>query len=86
MKYYVYILRCADNSLYCGVTQSLERRVQEHNSQPAKGAKYTRAKLPVTLIYSEVEKDLGAALKREAQIKKLTKTKKEQLVEAYIAK
>ncbi|MEN9327443.1 MAG: hypothetical protein RI947_251 [Candidatus Parcubacteria bacterium] len=78
--YYFYILRCVDGSLYCGITTNLERRIQEHNSATAKAAKYTRAKQPVTLVYSEQHPNLSFALKREAEVKRWTKTRKERLI------
>ncbi len=74
------MVRCADNSLYCGMTNNLEKRVKEHNSPGARGAKYTRAKQPVYLVYSEEYESVGEALKREAQVKKWQKDKKERLV------
>lgn len=78
--YYFYILRCVDRSLYCGITTDLERRVQEHNSATAKAAKYTRAKQPVILVYSEEYPSLSSALKREAEVKRWTKIRKERLI------
>jgi len=81
-QWYVYLLRCSDDSLYCGVTTDLDRRVNEHNTSP-KGAKYTRVRRPVVLAYSEMAHDRSAACKLEAQIKKLTKFKKESMVSCY---
>ena len=78
--YYLYILRCLDNSLYCGQTNNLERRVNEHNFDKQKSAKYLRGKTPVTLAYSETYKTLQEAMKREIQIKKWPKAKKEALI------
>ena len=78
--YYFYILRCSDNSLYCGQTNNLERRIYEHNFDKNKSAKYLRAKKPVKLIYSEEYLTLQEAMKREIQIKKWTKAKKEALI------
>jgi len=78
--YYFYILRCSDNSLYCGQTNDLGRRVNEHNFDKKKSAKYLRAKKPVTLVYSEEFKTLQEALKREWEVKKWTKKKKEELI------
>ncbi len=78
--FYFYILRCADNSLYCGMTTDLVRRLKEHNSTGAKGAKYTRAKKPVVLVHSEKFPDIKTALQRESEVKKWTKSRKEQLV------
>lgn len=78
--YYFYILRCSDNSLYCGQTTDLERRVVEHNSGSVKSAKYTRAHRPVALVYSEKFETKQQAMKREWEVKQWTKTKKEKLV------
>lgn len=80
MPYYFYILRCADNSLYCGITTNLEKRLQEHNLNNSKGAKYTRSKRPVKLAYSKKYRDINSALKRESEVKKWAKVKKEELV------
>ena len=77
MSWYVYMVRCRDNSLYTGSTNDLSRRIQVHNS--GKGAKYTKSRLPVTLVYQEECPDKSTALKRECEIKRLTKAKKEQL-------
>lgn len=67
--YFVYILKCADDTLYTGITTELERRIKEHNSSD-KGAKYTRMRRPVSLVYSEKYPDRSAASKREYEIKK----------------
>ncbi|DAB31005.1 MAG TPA: hypothetical protein CFH84_00940 [Sulfurimonas sp. UBA12504] len=77
--YFVYMLRCADTTLYTGVTKDLDRRVHEHNTS-LKGAKYTRARRPVTLVYSENCEDKSRALQREYQIKKLSRLQKEGLL------
>ncbi len=79
--YYFYILRCSDNSLYCGQTNNLQRRIREHNFNKTKSAKYLRAKKPVELVYSEKYSTLQEAMKREWQIKKWTKAKKEALIQ-----
>lgn len=71
---YVYILRCADGSLYTGWTNDLEKRVKTHNA--GKGAKYTKTRLPVELVYYEEYEEKGEALSREFSIKKLKKTLK----------
>lgn len=78
--YYFYILRCSDNSLYCGMTANLEKRLKEHNSNGARGAKYLRAKKPVVVVYTETFADIKTALQREIEIKKWTKAKKEELI------
>ncbi len=67
--YYVYIVECADKTLYTGIAIELERRVEEHNNSE-KGAKYTRVRRPVTLVYSEEYPDRSRASKREYEIKK----------------
>ena len=76
--YYFYLLRCSDNSLYAGICIDLEKRVEIH--QNGKGAKYTRSRLPVTLVYQEQHRSKGDALRREAEVKKWTKERKERLV------
>ena len=78
--FYFYIVRCSDNSLYCGQTNNLETRIKEHNSSQNRGAKYTKAHKPVKLVYFEKYPSLQLAMKREWQIKKWTKAKKEALV------
>jgi putative endonuclease len=78
--YYFYILRCSDNSLYCGQTNNLQRRINEHNFDKNKSSKYLRSKTPVKLVYSEEYPTLQLAMKREWQVKKWTKVKKEALV------
>jgi len=79
--YFVYLLRCKDNSLYCGQTNNLERRVKEHNASRTKGATYTKWRRPVTLVYFEKVKTISEALKRERKIKNLGKVKKELLIQ-----
>ena len=69
MIYYLYILQCSDNTLYTGITTDLDRRVEEHNNSE-KGAKYTRVRRPVSLVYSEEYVDRSSASKREYEIKK----------------
>ena len=73
--YYVYILECADTTLYTGITTDLERRLDEHNNS-TKGAKYTRARRPVKLVYSEELTNRSEASKREYYIKKLRRKDK----------
>ena len=80
--YYFYILRCADNSLYCGQTNNLERRLHEHNFDKKKSAKYLRGRTPASLVYSEKYSTLQEAMKREREVKKLSKAKKEILIKA----
>lgn len=78
--WFVYILRCADNSLYTGITTDTCRRVQEHNQCNRLGARYTRARRPVTLVWQEPHSSRSSALKREAALKKLSRPAKEQLL------
>lgn len=78
--YNFYILRCSDNSLYSGITTDLDKRLKEHNSVRGRGAKYTRAKRPVVLVYSEKMSSRSLALIREAEVKKWPKDKKEKLI------
>jgi len=74
----VYILRCSDNTLYTGITNNLENRLETHNEK--RGARYTRARLPVTLVYSEEALSRSLASRREIAIKKLTRSQKLQLI------
>ena len=76
--YFVYILKCSDNSLYTGITNNLENRMEVHRS--GKGSKYVRAHLPFELIYTEEFETKSEALKREIKIKSLTKIEKLALV------
>ena len=80
MAWYVYMLRCGDGSLYTGCTDNVERRLAAHRS--GKGAKYTRSRLPLELVYQEAVEDRSAALRREAAIKALPRAKKLALLEA----
>ena len=75
---YVYLLRCADGTLYCGWTTDPEARLAAHNS--GRGAKYTRSRLPVTLVYTESFEDRRDALRREWQIKRMTRGQKLALI------
>ena len=74
----VYILRCKDDTLYTGITDDLARRMAAHNS--GKGAKYTRGRGPVEVVYTEVMESYSAALKREAAIKRLKRPEKMALL------
>ena len=78
-NWFVYMLRCADYSLYTGITTDLERRLKEHNAVKSV-TRYTRARQPVSLVYHEVVSSRTLACKREAQIKKLTRAQKEILI------
>ena len=77
--WYVYMLRCADDSLYTGVAADVEKRFAAHKS--GRGAKYTRSHPPVAIVYREMCADKGAALRREAAIKKLPRAEKLKLAE-----
>ena len=79
MKHYTYIVRCADQTLYTGYTTDITRRLHEHNHL-TKGAKYTKTRRPVTLVYEEVFSTKSEACKREAAIKKLSRLKKLELI------
>ncbi|MBL4899667.1 MAG: endonuclease [Gammaproteobacteria bacterium] len=78
----IYFLRCNDNSLYTGITTDIKRRLHQHNNTKL-GAKYTRARRPVKLVYSETAVDKSTASKREYQLRTLTKKQKEKLVLDY---
>ena len=78
--YYFYIVRCSDNSLYSGQTNNLQKRIKEHNSNGSRSAKYLRAKKPVKLVYFEKYPTIQLALKREFEVKKWPKVKKEELI------
>jgi putative endonuclease len=79
MKYYVYILQCADDTLYTGVTKDLEKRLAQHNS--GRGARYTRGRLPVTLVYQEESSSIKSAMEREREIRRLPRSQKQKLIE-----
>jgi len=80
MSYFVYILECSDGSLYTGITKDVSKRLDEHNSKDT-GAKYTKARRPVKLVYQESLKDRSSASKREYEIKQFTRSKKLQLIQ-----
>ena len=78
--YYVYMVKCADDTLYTGIATELDRRIEEHNTSD-KGAKYTRVRRPVKLVYSEKYPDRSTASKREYEIKKkITRVEKLALI------
>ena len=81
---YVYILRCADGTLYTGWTTDIERRLKEHNGE-GPGAKYTRARRPCSLAYTETFDDKRSAMRREWEIKnRLSRTEKEALIAGHL--
>ena len=78
--WHVYILCCADGSLYTGITNDTERRLDEHNNNNRLAASYTRSRRPVELVYTEEQPDRSAALIREAEIRKMSKQEKAELI------
>jgi len=78
--WFVYMVRCADDTLYTGITRDVVRRVEEHNSDNALGAHYTRARRPVALVYTQAVESRSAAAKREYEIKQLTRSRKDELL------
>jgi predicted GIY-YIG superfamily endonuclease len=76
--WYVYIVRCADGTLYTGITTDLSRRCRQHNDGTA--ARYTRSRLPVVLVYQEAQPSRSQALKREAAVKALSRRQKSALI------
>ncbi|MBC8212342.1 MAG: GIY-YIG nuclease family protein [Gammaproteobacteria bacterium] len=82
MNWAVYILRCSDDSLYTGITTDVERRVEEHNGNSNKcGARFTRSRQPVTLVYREAANNRSEASKREMAIKALSRDQKLALID-----
>lgn len=81
MRYYIYIVRCADDTFYTGYTTDVEKRIDMHNA--SKGAKYTRGRLPVSLVYFEEHENKHDALSREWHIKRMTRSQKEELIEDF---
>ncbi|MDZ7724700.1 MAG: GIY-YIG nuclease family protein [candidate division KSB1 bacterium] len=77
---FVYIVRCADGTFYTGMATDVERRVQQHNS--GRGAKYTRGRRPVELVYCEERETVGKALRREKEIQKMNRHKKSELIKS----
>lgn len=80
--YILYILRCKNNALYTGITNNLEARLKKHAS--GKGSKYVWANMPFKLVYTEKHSDKSSALKREIEIKSLTKEEKEKLISTFL--
>ena len=77
-RHFVYIVRCADGTLYTGYARDAQERERVHNS--GRGARYTAGRRPVTLVFSEAFRSLGAALRREHQLKQLSRVEKQRLV------
>ena len=82
--YFVYIVKCSDKTLYTGISNNLERRLRQHNGEIVGGAFYTQNKRPVKLVYKEKMKSHSDAIKRELEIKKLTRKQKMNIVEKYL--
>lgn len=82
--YFVYLAKCSDNTFYCGCTKDLDKRIKQHNVS-AKGAKYTRFRRPVTLVFWEKHTSKSAALKAEYYIKSLSRKEKELLIKNHSA-
>ncbi len=80
--YYVYILRCADDTLYTGITTDIARRLSEHNGDVSRGAKYTQARRPVMLVYSRRFRTRSNAQREEARVKRLSRVEKLSLIES----
>ena len=78
-RYYVYLLRCADDTLYCGYTDDVQKRVKAHND--GKGAKYTKSRRPVDLVYVEEYSSKSDALKRECAIKQMPRVQKLAMIQ-----
>ncbi|HFD92833.1 MAG TPA: GIY-YIG nuclease family protein [Gammaproteobacteria bacterium] len=79
-NWYVYIVRCADSSFYTGIAVDVDRRIDEHNAGRAAGARYTRGRRPVRLVYQERHASRSSACRREYEIKRLSRREKEILV------
>lgn len=82
-KWFLYILQCGDGTLYTGVTNDIEKRLEAHRQ--GKGAKYTRGRGPLRLVYRETCPDRSCAQHREAQVKKLSRTKKQEMIGAFLS-
>lgn len=80
MSYYTYILKCSDGTYYTGSTSNLDRRIKQHNGLIKGGAKYTRGRRPVVLVYFEDKLTKSSALQKENKLKKLSHNKKKLLV------
>ena len=80
--WFVYIVRCADDTLYTGIAKDVARRIEEHNSNNRLGAAYTRGRRPVVLVHREAVKTRSAAARREYEIKQMTRAGKQALLKA----
>lgn len=81
-RWFVYMVRCADNTLYTGVTTDIERRLHEHNGS-ARGARYTRARRPVTMVWQEESENRAAACRREYEVRNFDRLKKLDLLAEF---
>jgi len=81
-NWFVYLLECGDHSLYCGVTNNLDKRLKQHRGEIQGGAKYTRSRKPLKLAYHEIFETRSLAQKREIVIKKMTRSAKLELISA----
>ncbi len=79
MSYFAYILKCSDGTFYIGSTNDLEKRLHQHNNLKS-GAHYTKIRRPVKLIYQEELKEFGESRKREAELKRLSRKEKNELI------
>ncbi|MGV6859973.1 MAG: GIY-YIG nuclease family protein [bacterium] len=82
-QWWVYMVECVDGSLYTGITTDPARRLDEHNGKRGGGARYTRARQPVTLVYKEPHPNRSSALCREFEVKKLPRTRKLELLKNF---
>ena len=80
-NWHLYLVRCADDTIYTGISIDVEARIEKHNS--GRGAKYTQVRLPVRLIYSESQPDRISAMKREIEVKKWGRKRKENLASEF---
>lgn len=80
-RWHVYIVRCSDGSLYTGIARDIDRRMRQHNSAGAAGARYTRGRRPVVVVYSEPWETRSQASRRECEIKRMSRREKEFLIE-----
>lgn len=78
--WHVYILSCADGTLYTGITNDIKRRLAEHNHNDRAAAAYTRSRRPVELVYKELQPDRSTAAKREAEIRRMSRREKAELI------
>ena len=84
--WFVYIVRCADDTLYTGIAKDVARRVEEHNSNNRLASNYTRARRPVVLLYAKASRNRSAAAKREYAIKQMTRQEKERFLKARLTR